>query len=118
MLLIGELINTSRKAILAAMEAQDSTYIADIVKKQDEADADYIDVNCGSIIGKEVESMEWLINVVQSVTRKPLCIDSPNPNAIKAGLALVKNGQPMINSISAESERFAAVLPSVLSPPS
>ena len=64
MLLIGELINTSRKAILAAVKVQDSKYIAEIVKKQDEADADYIDVNCGSIIGKEVETMEWLIKVV------------------------------------------------------
>lgn len=42
----------------------------------------------------------------------PLCIDSPNPEAIKVGLELC-NKKPMINSISAETERWEQVLPMV-----
>lgn len=113
MLIIGELINTSRKAINTAVEAKDSNYIIDIVKKQDGAGADYIDVNCGSLFTGEPEVMEWLVNLVQGVTDKPLCIDSPNPLALEAGLALNRNGQAMVNSISAETERFAQILPLV-----
>lgn len=114
MILVGELINTSRKAINAAVETKDSEYIAEIARKQDEAGADYIDINCGSLVNNEPEVMEWLVNIVQSVTDKPLCIDSPNPLALEAGLALVRNGQPMINSITAEKERFELILPQVL----
>jgi len=33
---------------------------------------------------------------------------------LEAGLSLVKNGQPMINSITAEKERFETILPFVL----
>ncbi len=65
MLIVGELINTSRKAINAAVEAQDSEYIKEIARKQDEAGADYIDVNCGSLITREPEVMEWLVNLKQ-----------------------------------------------------
>lgn len=42
----------------------------------------------------------------------PLCIDSPNPEGIKVGLELC-NKKPMINSISAETERWEQVLPMV-----
>ena len=111
MLIVGELINTSRKLINSAVEAMDRNYIEVIARKEDEAGADYIDVNCGSLISREPEVMEWLINIIQSVTDKPLCIDSPNPEALEKGLFLARNGQPMINSISAEKERFSLLIP-------
>lgn len=111
MIIIGELINSSRKAIHAAIEAKDSAYLTDIVKKQDEAGADYIDVNCGSIIGKEPETMAWLVNLVQNATSKPLSVDSPDPEVLEVGLSLARNGQPFINSISAEKDRFNAIIP-------
>jgi len=114
MLIIGELINTSRKAIKEAVEKKDSKYIQQIAKEQFEAGANYIDVNCGTMVNNEVETMEWLVNTIQEAVKAPLCIDSPNPKAVKAGLALCKNGQPMINSISDEKERFEEILPLVL----
>ena len=39
---------------------------------------------------------------------------SPNPKALSAALGLHRNGQPMINSITAEKERYNQVLPLVL----
>ena len=44
----------------------------------------------------------------------PLCIDTPNPVAMDAGLSLVKNGQPLVNSITGEEERYQAILPLVI----
>lgn len=111
MLIIGELINSSRKAIREAIEKKDAEYIKQIAKDQVEAGADYIDVNCGTMINNEVETMEWLVNAIQEVVEAPLCIDSPDPKVVEAGLALCKFGQPMINSISDEKERFDAILP-------
>lgn len=114
MLIVGELINTSRKAIREAVEARDAEYIQKIALAEAEAGADYLDVNCGTMVFNEVETMEWLVNTVQAVVDKPLCIDSPNPKALAMGLSLAKYGQPMINSITAEAERYQEILPLVL----
>lgn len=113
MLIVGELINTSRKAINEYVEKRDTEYIQKIAREQVEAGADYVDVNCGTQVFNEIETMEWLVNTVQEAVQAPLCLDSPNPKAIEAGLALVKYGQPMINSITGEKERFGQILPLV-----
>jgi 5-methyltetrahydrofolate--homocysteine methyltransferase len=114
MVIIGELINTSRKAIREAVEKRDADYIKQIAKEQADAGADYIDVNCGTQVVDEEEIMAWLVNNVQDAVQVPLCIDSPNPKALEVGLKLCKYGQPMINSITDEGERFDTVLPLVL----
>ena len=68
MLIVGELINTSRKAIKEAVEAKDAAYIQKIAREQADAGADYIDINCGTQFGKEIETMEWLVETVAEVT--------------------------------------------------
>ncbi|BCV22626.1 methyltetrahydrofolate cobalamin methyltransferase [Moorella sp. Hama-1] len=115
MLIVGELINTSRKPIKEAIERGDAAYIHDIAVKQAEAGADYIDVNCGTLIHNEPEIMAWLVNTVREAVDVPLCIDSPNPQALEMGLKLATRGRPMLNSITAEPDRFEAVLPIVKS---
>lgn len=114
MLIVGELINTSRKAISQAVEKRDAAYIQKIAREQAEAGADYVDVNCGTQVYNEVEVMEWLVNTIQEAVEAPLCIDSPSAKAIDAGLGLCKYGQPMVNSITGEKGRFAEILPLVL----
>lgn len=110
-LIVGELINTSRKAIQPIVENMDEDALKKVAKDQDEAGAHYIDVNCGTQVHNEPEIMKWMVDNVQQVTDKPLCIDTPNPEALKVGLENHKNGQPMINSISNEKERYEKVLP-------
>ncbi|MDQ7093317.1 methyltetrahydrofolate cobalamin methyltransferase [Desulfosporosinus sp. PR] len=114
MLIVGELINTSRKAVKPAVEQRDAAFIRDLAQKQVEAGAHYVDVNCGTMVHDEVETMEWLVNTIQEVVTAPLCIDTPRMEAMEAGLAACKNGQPMVNSITAEKERYALVLPLIL----
>jgi 5-methyltetrahydrofolate--homocysteine methyltransferase len=110
MFIIGELINASRKAIAAAITARDATAIQQVAKDQAAAGADYIDVNAGVFVGREADYLKWLVETVQSVTDKPCAIDSPDPGAIEAALAVHK-GTAMINSISLEKERFENLLP-------
>lgn len=114
MVIVGELINTSRKSVKEAVDNRDEAFIKDLAQKQVDAGANYIDVNCGTMIFNEEETMAWLVETVQEQVKAPLCIDSPNPKALEVGLSLCKYGQPMVNSISDESERFQAVLPIVL----
>lgn len=113
-MIIGELINTSRKVIREAVEAKNADYIRQIAKEQVEAGADYIDVNCGNMLGNEPATMQWLVEIIQSAVQAPLCIDSPDQETLNAGLSLCKYGQPMINSITGENERYEQVLPLIL----
>jgi 5-methyltetrahydrofolate--homocysteine methyltransferase len=110
MIIIGELINASRKAIKAAIESRDVASIQNVAKEQADAGANYIDVNAGVFVGQEPEYLKWLVETVQQVTDKPCAIDSPDPAAIASALA-VHQGTPMINSISLEKERYEKLLP-------
>jgi 5-methyltetrahydrofolate--homocysteine methyltransferase len=112
MIIVGELINASRKVIAPAIEAQDKVYIQKVALDQKEAGANYIDVNAGIFVGKEADYLEWLVQTVQEAVDAPCCIDSPDPKAIEKALAVHK-GTAMINSISLEKERYDALLPVV-----
>ncbi|HBD09138.1 MAG TPA: methyltetrahydrofolate--corrinoid methyltransferase [Syntrophobacteraceae bacterium] len=110
MIIIGELINASRKAIGAAIEAQDTAAIQRVAKAEADAGANYIDVNAGIFAGKEPDYLKWLVETVQAVTDKPCAIDSPDPKAIVTAMSVHK-GTAMINSISLERERYDNLLP-------
>lgn len=112
MLIVGERINTSRKNITPAVESKDAEFIIDTARKQHEAGAGYIDVNAGTLVDREPEALLWLVKTVQGALDVPLTIDSPNPAAIKVALEAHK-GQAMINSITAEKERYENILPLV-----
>lgn len=112
MLVVGELINASRKAIAEAIEAQNAGEIKKVARDQVEAGADYVDVNAGIFVGQEADYLQWLVKTVQEEVDAPCCIDSPDPMAIEKALAVHK-GTAMINSISLEKERYEAVLPLV-----
>ena len=112
MLIVGELINASRKVIATAIETQDGDAIKKVAQDEFEAGAHYIDVNAGVFVGREHEYLTWLVKTVQSAVEAPCCIDSPDPKAIEAALSVHK-GTPMINSISLEKERYNSLLPIV-----
>ncbi|HWR40890.1 MAG TPA: methyltetrahydrofolate cobalamin methyltransferase [Patescibacteria group bacterium] len=110
MIVVGELINSSRKAIAAAIEAQDVGQIQQVAKDEFASGAHYIDVNAGSFLGKEAEYITWLVKNVQAVVDAPCCIDSPDPKCVEAALKVHK-GVAMVNSISLEKERYEQLLP-------
>ncbi len=111
MIIIGEKINATRKAINAAISARDEVFILETARQQIQAGANYLDVNGGSPDPKqEVANMEWLVGLLQANFGVPLCIDSANPRAMQAGLSLAK-AKPIMNSISLEKERLGKFLP-------
>jgi len=113
MIIVGERINSTRKRINQAVRDRDAAHIKREATEQVAAGADYIDVNAGTSVAREVEDLQWLVETVQSATDAPLCLDSANPEALKAALALV-DGTPIINSITAEPARKDAILPLVV----
>ncbi len=112
MLIIAERINSSRKSIFQSIESEDTHFVQKEASTQVETGADYIDVNAGAFLGEEMERLKWAVQVVQEVTDLPLCIDSADPEVIKAVLPVV-NKTPMINSITLEPSRLEGILPLV-----
>jgi 5-methyltetrahydrofolate--homocysteine methyltransferase len=114
MLVIGERINATNKAVAEAIGKRDITFLQGLASTQVAAGADYLDVNTGrGHVEQEPADMEWLIEIIQEVTDKPLVIDSADPRVIEAGLRKYKGNAVMINSISAEKARLEAIAPLV-----
>ena len=116
MLIVGEIINTSRKRIAEAVEKQDAAFIGQVAKDQANAGANFIDVDAGTFLDRETEYLCWLVETVQNAVDLPLCLDSPNPEALSEAVKRHR-GEPMINSISLEKDRFDAMLPIVTAQP-
>jgi 5-methyltetrahydrofolate--homocysteine methyltransferase len=111
MLVVGELINSTRKRIQPAVENRDVGFLQDLARQQAEAGAHYIDCNAATVgVEKEPETLSWLVWTVQEVVDLPCALDSPNANAMLAALSPHK-GKPMINSITAEKEKMDSLLP-------
>jgi len=108
-IIVGERINGNTKRVRDAIIARDAGFIVEQARLQAEAGADYIDANAGTDPAREPEDMVWLVETVQSAVEQPVCVDSANPAALKAGLE-AHRGQALVNSMSAEGERLEPLL--------
>ncbi|QIM20226.1 dihydropteroate synthase [Phycicoccus sp. HDW14] len=110
---IGERINpTGRPVLQAALREGDLSIIAKDVAAQVAGGADVLDINMGVPLTDEAELLVKAIQLVQSLTDLPVCIDSSVVEALEAGLS-VYQGRALVNSITAEDDRMAAILPLV-----
>ncbi len=112
MLVIGENINASSKSVAEALTRKDRDFLQNLVRAQVAAGADFIDVNSGignSAQDNEAATMEWLVEVVQEATDRPLVIDSSNPGVIEAALHKYRGERLIINSVTAEPERLTSI---------
>jgi 5-methyltetrahydrofolate corrinoid/iron sulfur protein methyltransferase len=100
---IGERINGMFKDIREAILNKDPEPVRYWAKRQYERYAAFLDVNTGLTVEAKDQSavMEWLVKTAQEAVDLPCCIDSTNPDAIEAGLAVHK-GKALINSTTAD----------------
>ncbi len=111
MLVIGEKVNVMSKSIGPAMKERDPGPIRAMALSQVESGADVLDINLGPATKGGPEMMRWVVKVVQeAVPGTRLCLDTMNPEAMRAGLELCIL-QPIINSTSAERSRLETFLP-------
>jgi 5-methyltetrahydrofolate--homocysteine methyltransferase len=115
LIIVGELINGTRAPVAEAIAGRDAGRIGDLARRQVAAGATYVDINSGRVGDDEVADLAWLAETVRAATDAPLSLDSATPAAIAAGLAACEGGpSPIINSVTLEEERLAAVLPMAL----
>ncbi|MGA8210289.1 MAG: dihydropteroate synthase [Nocardioidaceae bacterium] len=111
--LIGERINpTGRRIFQEQLRAGDLSAIERDVIAQVEGGADVLDVNMGVPMTDEPELLASAVRLVQKLTDRPVCIDSSVVEALEAGLAAY-DGRALVNSITAEDDRMALILPLV-----
>jgi 5-methyltetrahydrofolate--homocysteine methyltransferase len=111
--MVGERINPSgRKKLAAEMEAGNFQRVRDDARAQVVAGAQVIDVNAGIPLADEPVLLVEAIRAVQETVDVPICIDSSVVAALEAGLRACR-GKPLVNSVTGEEERLAAVLPLV-----
>jgi len=105
MLIIGELINCTRKKVGESARNRDEEFFRQLARKQVNAGAHVLDVN-GGVPDHEVEVLTWLVGLVQGVAEVPLSLDSADPIALSKALPLCKE-RPIVNSVSDEPARWA-----------
>ncbi|MDR0376819.1 MAG: methyltetrahydrofolate cobalamin methyltransferase [Spirochaetaceae bacterium] len=110
MILIGEKINGSIPKTGAAIAERNEEYIREIAKKQTDCMASYLDV-CASVPpDKELETLRWLVGVVQQESDLPICLDSPNADVFAEAITLCKK-PGIINSVSMEGDKIEKIFP-------
>jgi len=110
MFIIGELINGMFSNIALALRDHDKKIVQTCALQQIASGADALDVCCGPASRNPLMDMPWLIETIQEVTDKPLCLDSSKPEVIQEGLKVARN-KTIINSTTADIEKLELLMP-------
>ena len=109
MIIIGEKINGSIPSMGKAIAERNEEWIKDIAKKEAESGADFIDC-CASVDVEEVETLHWMIDLIQSVTDTPISVDSPDARVCVEAMKFCKK-PGLVNSVSGEGDKIDVVFP-------
>ena len=110
MIIIGERLNSSRKSVFEAFKKRNVHFLLEEAKKQKEAGAHFLDINAAALLEEEIDILKWAIPIIQEEINIPLCIDTPNPEAMEKALEIHK-GTAILNSITGEEEKIKKYLP-------
>jgi 5-methyltetrahydrofolate--homocysteine methyltransferase len=111
--IIGERINpTGKKKLAEALKAGDLSIVKKEAAEQVAAGAVVLDCNVNAPGVNDVKVLPEAVKLIMATVDVPICIDSPNVDALAAALKVYK-GKPLVNSVSGEKHRLERVLPLV-----
>lgn len=110
MIIIGERLNSSRKPVFEAFKKRDVNFLLEEALKQKEAGAHYLDLNAAAFLEEEIDILQWAIPIIQDKVNIPICIDTPNAEAMEKALEVHK-GTAILNSITGEKGKIEKYLP-------
>jgi 5-methyltetrahydrofolate--homocysteine methyltransferase len=111
--LIGERISpAARKGLGEALRRGDYSMACKEALDQVAAGADIIDVVVSHPGVDEIKAVTEVIREISKVTDTPLCVDSPDPQVLRAA-AQVYPGKLLASSVTGEDSRLDQVLPLV-----
>ncbi len=104
MLKIGEKLNSSIPKTLEALKNHDEAYLIDLIRRQEECGADYLDINTALTGEAELADMEWVIDLAKKHSGCGIMIDSPNPEIIRDAVSFAGDRKLFINSITLDGK--------------
>jgi 5-methyltetrahydrofolate--homocysteine methyltransferase len=109
--IIGERINpTGKKKLAEALKSGDLSIVKKEALEQVAAGATILDCNVNAPGVNDVKMLPEALKMIMDTVDVPVCIDSPNIEALEAGLKVWK-GKALVNSVSGEKHRLERVLP-------
>ncbi|MDR2519914.1 MAG: methyltetrahydrofolate cobalamin methyltransferase [Eubacteriaceae bacterium] len=112
MIIIGEKINGSIPSMAKAIAEKNGEHIKKLAVAQAEAGANFIDC-CASVDNEvEVETLKWMVSLIQEATSTPIAIDSPNAGALAELIPFVKK-PGLVNSVSGEGNKIDVIFPAI-----
>jgi len=109
-ILIGEKLNSSIPSTLKMLQERDDAAIIRLMKAQEEAGADYLDLNAALMGADELSALMRLVELALEYTACGIALDSPNAQVLLAASERVKNRPLIFNSVTAV-ERIDEILP-------
>lgn len=109
MIIIGEKINGSIPGAAKAIAARDEAEIRRLARIQEDANADFLDC-CASVNVNELETIKWLIDIIQDETNSKICVDSPDEQVCADAVAFCKK-PGIVNSVSLEGTKIKTIFP-------
>jgi 5-methyltetrahydrofolate--homocysteine methyltransferase len=111
LLIVGERINpTGKKSLQQELSEGKTSILRQMALEQEKQGANLLDVNVGQPGIDEVEAIKTAINLLTTVSKLPLVVDSSRIETIEAALRIYP-GRMLINSISGEKEKIKKLLP-------
>ena len=110
-IVIGERLNpTGKKLLQKALRDGDMDYLLREAVKQQEQNADVLDLNTGLPDIDEAQVLTRSLIEIQGIVNLPIQIDSSDYNALESS-ARIYNGKPLLNSVNGKADSLAHVLP-------
>ena len=111
--MIAERINpTGRKALAEELKQGKLDIVREDARKQTEAGGHIIDINVGAVGVDEVDMLPRAVQAVMEESNQPICLDSANPEALKAAIKIYPY-KVLINSVTGEEKSMENLLPVV-----
>jgi cobalamin-dependent methionine synthase I len=112
MIIIGEKINSAIPSVAEAVAEKDGEFIKNLARTQAEAGANFIDVCASTDVSVELETMKWLIDLVQEATDTPIAVDSPSAEICAEAIGFC-NKPGLVNSVSMEGNKIDLIFPRI-----
>jgi 5-methyltetrahydrofolate corrinoid/iron sulfur protein methyltransferase len=110
MQIVADNLHVIHPAIAEAVKRLDPEPIQQWVHRCLNAGAQAIDINSGPLSSQPQRRFAFLVETVQQTCSPPPVLDTTNPQALDAGLA-VRNGPSIINGFSMEPQKLDRILP-------
>lgn len=110
---VGERLNpTARKAFAADLKSGATQFLRSEAKAQQDEGADILDINVGTPGIDETEAVRQSVNILTTLVKTPLMIDSDNGEVLAEALKIYP-GIAVINSINAKRAKYDEIIPIV-----